>query len=76
MAQSGVILSNLCRARLNEAQLRGEFATEVHFLSARGHADELSLTRRESEDRSIGARANFTIHARWYPLLIILAPKW
>ncbi len=29
-----------------------EFATEVHFLSTRSHADELSLTRRESEGRS------------------------
>jgi hypothetical protein len=48
---TGVILSDRCRARLNEAQLRGEFATEVHFFSARGHADELSLTRAESEDR-------------------------
>ncbi len=48
------IFSDRCRARLDEAQLRGELATEVHFLSARGHADELSLTSGESEDRSKG----------------------
>ena len=30
----------------------GQIATEIHFLSARDHADELSLTRGENEDRS------------------------
>jgi hypothetical protein len=49
---SALMLSDRCRTRLNEAQLRGEFDSEVYFLSARGHTDELSLARRESEDRS------------------------
>ncbi len=49
---ASVVFSDRRRARLNEAELRCELATEVHFLSARSHADELSLTRRESEDRS------------------------
>ena len=49
---TGVVFSDWCWVRLDEAQLRGEFATEVHFLNTRSHADELSLTRRESEDRS------------------------
>jgi hypothetical protein len=39
-------------ARLDEAQFRGELATKVHFLSAGSYTDELSLTCRESEDRS------------------------
>ena len=47
-----VILSDRCRVRLDEAQLRGEFATKVHFLSTRGHDDELSLARGDSEDGS------------------------
>jgi hypothetical protein len=48
---TGVTLSDRCRARLNEAQLRGEFAADVHFLIERGHADELNLNQGESEDR-------------------------
>ncbi len=47
---ASVVFSDRRRARLDEAQLRCEFATEIHFLSGRSHADELSLTRRESED--------------------------
>jgi hypothetical protein len=35
-------------------KLRGDFGTEVHFLSARDHAYELSLTCGESEDGSKG----------------------
>ncbi len=46
------IFSDLCRPRLDEAQLRGDLATKVHFLSAGSRTDELSLIRRESEDRS------------------------
>jgi hypothetical protein len=49
---ASVVLSDRCRARLDETQLRSEFATEVHFLSARSQADEIRLTCRESEDRS------------------------
>ncbi len=49
---SSVVFSDRRRARLDEAQLRCGLATKVHFLSAGSHADELSLTRRESEDRS------------------------
>ena len=49
---ASVVLSDRCRARLDEAQLRSELAAEVHFLSARSHADELRLTCRESENRS------------------------
>ena len=51
---ASVIFSDRRRARLDEAQLRGELATKVYFLSARCHADELSLTCRECEDRSEG----------------------
>ena len=47
-----VILSDRCRARLDEAQFRGEFATKVHFLITRGHDDEFSLARGDSEDGS------------------------
>jgi len=49
---ASVVFSDRRRARLDEAQLRCELATEVHFLNAGSHADELSLTCRESEDRS------------------------
>ncbi len=40
---ASVIFSDRCRTRLDEAQLRGELATKVHFLSAGSHTDELSL---------------------------------
>ena len=49
---ASVVFSDRRRARLDEAQLRCELTTKVLFLSAGSHADELSLTRRESEDRS------------------------
>ncbi len=49
---ASVVFSDRRRARLDEAQLRCELVTKVHFLSAGSHTDELSLTRRESEDRS------------------------
>jgi len=49
---AGLTFSDRRRARLDEAQLRGELATKVNFLSAGSHTDELSLTGRKSEDRS------------------------
>ena len=51
---ASVVFGDRRRARLDEAQLRCELATEVHFLSAGCHADELSLTCRECQDRSEG----------------------
>lgn len=51
---ASVVFSDRRRARLDEAQLRCELATEVHFLSAGCHADELSLTCRECQNRSEG----------------------
>ncbi len=52
------IFSDRCRSRLDEAKLGGEFATEVEFLRERGHGDERSLTRGESED---GSKSRFQI---------------
>ncbi len=48
---ASVVFSDRCRARLDEAQLRGELATKVYFLSAGSHTDELSLACRESGNR-------------------------
>ncbi len=47
-----VVLNDRCWSRLDEAKLRYEFATEVHLLRARNHADKLSLTGSESKNRS------------------------
>jgi hypothetical protein len=64
-----VILNNRCRVRLNETQLSGKFETKFYFLCARGHADELSLTPGENEDRN-----KIRFHARAAARRLVVGP--